>query len=101
MFVSFGFGCTIRQRVFTVNRAALLCGERGSMSAAHQKELWADIARNALNKASRLTLLRANITWTKYVSDFILIEPLDKIGPTSLTVTAFPKGSTLAKMLIF
>ena len=98
--VSFGlgFGCIVRRRLFTVDRAPLLYDERNSTSAAvTRNNSLSDIARK---KASRLTLLRANITLTIYtVSDVVLIERSNNIGLTSLTVTADSKNLTLAETL--
>ena len=67
MLVSFGFGCSVRSRVFTVDRAALLCEEKDLKSVAVTRILlWPDFARVIANEASRLTLLRAKITWTEH-----------------------------------
>ena len=83
MSVSFGlgFGCIVRRRLFTVDRAPLLYDERNTISAAvARNNSLSDFASIARKKASRLTLLRANITLTIYtVSDVVLVERSNKI----------------------
>ena len=103
--LSFGihFRCITRRRRLTVDRAPLLYDESSlTLAAVTRNNSWSDFANIARKKASRLALLRANITLTIYiVSDVVLIERSNTTRLMSLTVTADSKNLTLAETVTF